>query len=496
MLPLLIFLGVPFLGALLVAAEHVRRYGETPFSRKTGRTTVLGIGGLLGLLGGLSALTLVGFLAVGAMGGSWLERVFEVTTVLVATTLVLFAARNALRVGMAKYADESVTTLARHARDSDELQLSGWLLVAAPLLLLGVFGLIVMLPLLLFGIVSWTARRARESQFLWILALAVENDLPLDDEVEAFSLTLWRRNRRKYGDVAARMREGRSLIDALEIGGVLSRPLVAEFRAAQAVGTLPQAVRKAAATHTTSLLHNRFDGSIAVTTVYLWSVLLMIFFVVCFLMYWIIPKFKDIFNDFGMDLPGWTRQAITLSDSFVDNYLFVMPVISLPIVAGLIVAIVGIAGWGNLNFPLLMRWFPRRDAPGLLRSLAYAVDSGRPLPESFEEMAEHQRRTDLRGRLQRMMQSASMGDPLWTTLAAEGFIYRSEAGALEAAARADNLSWALRTLAGSMQRTSRHRVQFWLEFLKPAAIIAVGCVVAFFVIAFFLPLVKLIGELT
>ena len=66
--------------------------------------------------------------------------------------------------------------------------------------------------------VRWTTRRARESQFLWILAMAVENDLPLDDEVEAFSLTLWGRNRTKFGDVAARMREGRSLIDALEIG--------------------------------------------------------------------------------------------------------------------------------------------------------------------------------------------------------------------------------------------------------------------------------------
>jgi type II secretory pathway component PulF len=111
-------------------------------------------------------------------------------------------------------------------------------------------------------------------------------------------------------------------------------------------------------------------------------------------------------------------------------------------------------------------------------------------------MAEYQRRSDLCERLQRMQQETALGQPIWTTLASEGFIRSAEAGALESAARAGNLNWALRTLAASMQRTGRQRVEFWLEFLKPAAIVAMGCVVGFYVIAFFLPLVKLIGALS
>ncbi|MGE4002930.1 MAG: type II secretion system F family protein, partial [Planctomycetaceae bacterium] len=283
---------------------------------------------------------------------------------------------------------------------------------------------------------------------------------------------------------------------ALELGGVLPNSTVAEFRAAQAAGTLPQALRNTAATATNSLLHNRLDSSLAVTAVYVWIMLVMVFNVVAFMMYWIIPKFKDIFNDFGVELPRWTVQAISLSDGLVSNMLLVMPLINLPILAGLTAVIVGTVGWGNLNFPLLMRWFPRWDAPGLLRSLSYTVESGRPIPESLEVMAEHARRVDLRERFARMQQATERGEPVWSALAVEGFLRGPEAAALEAAARTGNLHWALRTLADSMQRTTGHRAQFWLEILKPAVVVAVGCLVAFFVIAFFLPLVKLIQDLT
>jgi type IV pilus assembly protein PilC len=496
MLPFFLFLGIPVLGALVVVAEHFRRNGETPRVRTAGRMALLVLGGLLGLTGGVFMLGL-GYYLLSMLDADDVS-VRLVTSIMLALTigLILFAARNALRIGRTRTVDDSVAALARRARDADELRLSGWILVLAPLLELAFLGLFLLLPVLIFGVFLWTTRRARESQFLWTLALAVENDMPLDDEVEAFSLTLWSRSRRRYREIAARLREGRSLIDALHLSGVLPYPLVDELRAAQAAGTLPQALRRAASTYTSSLLNSRFDGSIALTAVYAWVVLSVIFVVVMTVMFWIIPSYKEIFADFEMELPALTMRAITLSETALDSFLMLMPLVGLPILAGLIAAVIGTVGWGNLNFPLLMRWFPRWDAPGVLRSLAYAIESQRPLPESLAEMGEYQRRSDLGERLLRMQQETELGQPIWTTLACEGFIRPAEAGALQSAARAGNLSWALRTLADSMQRTGRLRAQVWLEFLKPAAIVAIGCVVGFYVIAFFLPLVKLIGALS
>ncbi|MBX3436442.1 MAG: type II secretion system F family protein, partial [Planctomycetaceae bacterium] len=433
MLPLVVFIANPSLGALLLLAEHNRRHGETRFARRAGRTMLVVTGGIAALSGvAILVLLAVAFLLERTLVSLHEGVLLTITASLVAL-LFFYAAVSALRIGLKNYPRDSIDVLTNEARDSDNVQLAGWLLVLTPLMLMGVLGLGIMLPMVVTGVVYWSARQSRESQFLWTLALAVEYGLPLDDEIDSFSRTLWSRNRKRYGDIAARIREGRTLIDALEIGGGLPRPLVAELRSAQAAGTLPQALRRMAAASTTSLLQNRFDISIAITTCYLWVLVTIVFSVVGFLMYWIIPKFKDIFNDFDVDLPDWTVRAIHFSDLFADYFYLAMPLVSVPIFSALIGVIVGIAGWGNLNFPLLMRWFPRRDAPGLLASLAYTVDAGQPIPPALEDMAEHQPRSDLRERLLRMQRLTDLGHPLTTVMASEGFIRDAEAGALDAA---------------------------------------------------------------
>src|SRR5690606_16478289 len=48
--------------------------------------------------------------------------------------------------------------------------------------------------------------------------------------------------------------------------------------------------------------------------------------IVGFIMYYIIPKFKEIFLDFGVELPAITEVLINLSD-WVVNYWYLIPVI-------------------------------------------------------------------------------------------------------------------------------------------------------------------------
>ncbi|MCA9075144.1 MAG: type II secretion system F family protein [Planctomycetaceae bacterium] len=497
MAPLILYLLVPTLGILVLIAEALRHNGERQWIRDASKRVV----GALGLL--ITGIAVCGTAFVLVETYPWSvgdESLLVIGTAAFAgcalLALLILTAINAIRVGFSSGADESVRLLAEASRRSGQLQLTAWCLVLAPLLQLGFTGLFVMLPLILASVAIWTARRSRESHFLWTLALAVENDLPLPEEIDAFAVPLWRRTRRRYRRLAERLREGRSLMDGLELGGVLPSSVVAELRAAQAAGTLPIALRAVAARQTDTLLNNRFNGSIAITSVYVWTVLATVFAIVGFLMYWIVPKFKEIFNDFGVTLPSWTTHMIRFADWFLDYFYLSMTFLSLPILVAIGATVVGVVGWGNLNYPLLMRWFPRWDAPGLLRGLAYAVDAKRPLSETLEEMAEHHRRSDVTERLLRMQQLLDGGESLSTVLLQEGYVKPVEAEALSAAARAGNLNWALQTLAESMERTGWHRTQFWLELLKPAAVMLVGCVVMYFVIGFFLPLVKLINELS
>src|SRR5690606_20709323 len=110
-----------------------------------------------------------------------------------------------------------------------------------------------------------------------------------------------------------------------------------------------------------------------------------------------------------------------------------------------------------LNVPLLMRWFPRLDAPPLLRALSHAVAAGQPLPQVVNDMSHRHLRSDIRQRLMRIGDALQRGEALWTPLQDEGFIRRAEGEALAAAQRAGNLPWAMRTLAESMNRAVRRR---------------------------------------
>ncbi len=336
-----------------------------------------------------------------------------------------------------------------------------------------------------------------EAQLLWALTLATENGLPLESEVEAFALTLWRGPRRKLETFAGLLRDGHSFADALELAPrVLPRPIIMELRVAEELGTLPEALRQCALRQTRALSTALTDGSLMSWAAYAWGMLLVIPLLVSFLVIFIVPKFKSIFNDFDVELPALTRGLIQGSEIVSDNFGMLSLLFAVPILIAMAATVAHIVGWGNLNVPLLMRWFPRRDAPELLRSLALSVRAGRPLTPLLVEMADHQHRSDLAGRYRRMAQTLAAGEPTGQVLCQEGFIRDVEASALEASARNDNLPWTLRMLADGMDSRERRRIQFWIELLKPLFIVAIGLLVGLVVLGMFLPLVKLLNDLS
>jgi type II secretory pathway component PulF len=91
-----------------------------------------------------------------------------------------------------------------------------------------------------------------------------------------------------------------------------------------------------------------------------------------------------------------------------------------------------------------------------------------------------------------MSLTVSAGGTLASALAAEGYVRPAEQDALEWSARAGHLAWALAALADCQERASNYRVRIWMELVKPLFVLAVGVLVALFVVSLFLPLVSLV----
>jgi type II secretory pathway component PulF len=492
----LIILGIPLLGVLLYAAEQMRLTGQTPLARASGRALVLLCAVVLGVGGGLTLLGTFLWIVSGEQTRSLASTLAAFLSQMLTGTLMLWAARCAWRVCRLPPVSFDASADASQERASERLRLSATLLMLVPLLLLGTFGVLIAMPVALALVAIRITRLGRQAQLLWTLALAVRQDLPLADEVEVFAEPLWKRQQSTYIHLANRLRDGRSLGEALELTpGILPRSVAAEIRMAEQAGRLPEVLAELGTAATATLGRSRIESTVAMTLLYGWLLLSMFLVIAGFIMYWIIPKYKDIFDDFGVELPPMTLSLIEASDAFFENFLLVVPMLGLPMIAAGAIATVYFVSWGDLNLPLLMRWFPRQDAAALLRALSHVVAAGFPLPELVGEMSHRHLRSDMRGRLMRIAEALQRGAPLWDALRDEGFVRPVEAEALAAAQRAGNLPWAMRTLADSIVRSSRRRCMLWLEILKPTVVIGVGLIVCWFVVAMFLPLVQLIMAL-
>ena len=496
MMPYLMILVVPALGVLLYVAEHSRRHALSPRGRRGSRISVLAVGLLLGLVGMGLAVSIISGLLVGQRESSLLTATLTFVAQVAACLLMLWTANCALRVYRLAPSEGGFADALHDEHTSEQLRISAAAVALVPLLMIVVFSLFFAVPMLCWGVAAWTTRRSRDAQLLWTLALAVKNELPLAEEIDAFAEPLGSRQKKAYYGLSSRLRDGRSLGEALEMSSrVLPRSVASELRMAEDAGTLPRVLTQTAAQYSASLSRAQVDSSLAVMLVYGWSMLAIELAIVSFVMYYIVPKFKVIFEDFGVALPPLTRSAITTADFFLGDSLVGLPLLGLPILAGMAAAIVYFLGWGNLNLPLLMRWFPRQDAPPLLRSLAHAVGASQPLDEVLDNMAHRHLRFDMQQRLLRIGRAVERGQSLGDPLSNEGLISSPEAAALAAAQRAGNLAWALQTLANSMEASTRHRIQYWLEIVKPALIVSIGLTVGWFVLALFLPLVQLITDI-
>jgi type II secretory pathway component PulF len=486
---LLVILVIPTLGGCLLLAEWQSQSALSGRDRRRSRIAVLILGvTLLPVATGLMAFAVKRFLELDVF-----QSVFCTIQVLLLCVL-LFAAWSAIRLALlGEERDLSVREAARHSHYASRMRMSAWLLVGFPLLWVAGAGIVVVAPLLYVVAVWSAAGRARQCRLLWLLAIATENGLPLADEIDAFALEFRGSWRWRLRNLADRLRDGSSLADGLEVDGrLLPVPDLVAVRVGEEAGTLPATLR-ATAVHRTAVLKQTYvNGSVAALASYYWLVIAILLSMITGLMYFIVPKFKVIFHDFGIALPDVTQFMIDVSDHIATYFWLIIPTLSLPMSLVFVLSYMYLVGWGNLNWPLVMRWFPRRDAPGILRGLAVVAASDRPFPPVVAAMAERHPRRDLGQRLERIGLRLEAGDDPWMSLSQEGFLSGNEAEAVGAAARARHLPFVLDSLADSIDRTRQQRLLWLIELVNPLVIIGLGVFVAMYCVAFFLPLVQVI----
>ena len=222
--------------------------------------------------------------------------------------------------------------------------------------------------------------------------------------------------------------------------------------------------------------------------------------IVGFIMYYIIPKFKKIFDDFGTELPGITVVLIQCSDSVV-NYWYLGPVI--PFALWLMIKIIKknktgafVVDWVSLKIPLLGLIFRKSIIARTCRTLGTLVASGVPILEAlsitrdtagnavFYKAYEHI--------IAAIREGESMAVPLRETRTVDEIVVNmvdvgEETGALDT---------MLYKVSDVFDEEVGVLVEGLVNLLEPLMVVILGLIVGFIVIALFMPLIKLLNDLS
>lgn len=340
-------------------------------------------------------------------------------------------------------------------------------------------------------------RRMDQGTVLWTLAIATHSGFEVSDELNAIAYGLSGKQRRRVNHLSGQLRRGVPLNEALkQTPGVVPHFAVLAAQVGAQNGNLAEALRNAATFHSSRRTQQQTgSSSLTLTLFYLLAVPLLATLIITGLMVYIVPKFKEIFEGFDTKLPDLTTGVIDASDEFYGGPLWLLFLVGIPL------AIIALArsyyrGWGEHNIPLVGRWCRRLDVPDLLRNLAATVSENGSLEQTLGMLAQSHRRSAVRASLVRVHARCVSGEDCWQAMHSDGLLTQRERNVIESARRVGNLPWVLSQLAESLERRFAYRWLAFLEFAQPAVVLLLGLGVAVISLAFFMPLLKLINDLS
>ena len=222
--------------------------------------------------------------------------------------------------------------------------------------------------------------------------------------------------------------------------------------------------------------------------------------IVGFIMYYIIPKFKKIFDDFGTELPGMTVMLIGISDTVV-NYWYLGPAI--PFALWLMVKIIKknktgayVCDWISLRIPLLGMIFSKSIVARTCRTLGTLIASGVPILEALAITRDTAGNTVFYKAYEHIIAAIREGETMAVPLRETRVVDEMVVNMVDVGEETGALDTMLYKVADVFDEEVGVLVEGLVNLLEPLMVVCLGLIVGFIVIALFMPLIKLLNDLS
>lgn len=313
--------------------------------------------------------------------------------------------------------------------------------------------------------------------------------------LERFANELSEPDRSQVQHLADECHEGRSLIEVFESGTwFFPPPVILAMRLAHDSGTLDDLCTSIA---DRPIFEPKLKGPTQYSPVrQIIAVMQKGFFVlsvVTFVMLFVIPQFREMFEEFGFELPKVTRWLIYVSAVFCQFWF---------VFFGLAIIF---AFWFARPFLKHIRrrfnpsrWLQTEHAPSVQvkLNLAWLCDSGMEFAAGLKQLAQFEPNKRMTSKIANATDRVDAGQAPWKALRIAGVLSEDESRSLETARSAETQSWLLRQMAvvqsGRKEAWSATRVRLFTALAN----VALGLFVLLFCVGMFAPLIHIIRHLT
>src|SRR5437899_1908067 len=286
-----------------------------------------------------------------------------------------------------------------------------------------------------------------------------------------------------------RVREGKSLSEAVAEAGVFSKVYSTAILAGEKSGNLPGVLEYYIAYQRVS---TGVRKKILASLVYPVLLITVAIVIVTYLVTAVIPKFALLYRDLNVELPGPTRLLIALTVDY--RYAF------LGAVALLAVAAAGVFLWSRteeggtafdrfkFHLPVIGDTLLKFQVAQFSRTLSTLLTGGTPLVAGLQTASDAITSKLLRSTVNQATQMVREGESLHGALASKDIVPELALDMIEVGESSGALAPMLNSVAEFYEEEVSLRLSTLVSLIEPILLIFMGLIVAFILISLYLPI--------
>lgn len=328
----------------------------------------------------------------------------------------------------------------------------------------------------------------------WQLTTMVEGGITITSALETISGDIDNIHLQQIlKQVLEKMHRGQPFSESLaEFPKVFNQLAIAMVMAGETSGALPKTLKRLAEYFDE---RDKLKKKIVSAMVYPAFVIIFIIAIVIFIMAFIIPRFRKIFDQFGGELPAFTRGFMKFYDIVRFNLHYIVGGTLLFVV---IMSLISKTRKGHktfskiaLDIPLIGKVLSQGFVAIFCRTMSTLVGAGVSVLEVFDILAGMTNNDIIKSAILRAREQIVQGSNLSLSLSSSGFFPNLVVKMMQVGEESGALSRVLERTADYYERKVDATVSALISLLEPIMIVTVGGIVLIVVLALYLPIFSL-----